>query len=104
MATAPQGPPPQLLRSIALAETSRRPKGTAAATACAKREHDRPGKPCSFDQVRFIDLLGRLEKVEPQQDQPSVQTLDERWQFASCQVIRTTYLRSGTVAHTSVSF
>ena len=67
-------------------------------------EPDRPGKPRPFDEVRFADLLSRLETIEPRQDQPSVQTLDERWQFASCQVNRTTYLRTDTVAHTSVSF
>jgi len=67
-------------------------------------ERERSGKPRRFNEVRFTDLLGRLETVEPQQHQPSIQTLDERWQFASCHVTRTTYLRTGTVAHTSVSF
>ncbi len=75
-----------------------------AAILEALLEHDRPAKPCPFDLVRFIDLLGRLEKVDPQQHRPSIQTLDERWQFASCHVSRTTYLRTDTVAHTSVSF
>ncbi len=67
-------------------------------------EHHRPGKPRRFNEVRFVDLLSRLGTVEPQQTQPSVQTLDERRQFASCRVARTTYLQTGTVAHTSVSF
>jgi hypothetical protein len=75
-----------------------------AAILEALLEHDRPAKPCPFDPVRFIDMLGRLEKVDPQQHRPSIQTLDERWQFASCRVARTTYLRTNTVAHTSVSF
>jgi hypothetical protein len=75
-----------------------------AAILEALLEHNRPGKPRRFDEVRFADLLSRLETVEPQQDQPSVQTLDERWRFASCRVSCTTYLRTETVAHTSVSF
>jgi hypothetical protein len=75
-----------------------------AAILEALLERKRPGKPCRFNEVRFADLLSRLETVEPQQHQPSIHTLDERWQFASCHVSRTTYLRTGTVAHTSVSF
>jgi hypothetical protein len=67
-------------------------------------ERNRSGKPRPFDEVRFTDLLGRLEKVKPQQSRPSAQTLDERWQFASCHVNMTSYLRTGTVAHTGVSF
>jgi len=61
-------------------------------------------KPRQFDAARFMDLLSRLEKVKPQQNRPSAQTLEERWQFAACHVARTTYLRTDTVAHTSVSF
>jgi hypothetical protein len=61
-------------------------------------------KPRQFDTARFMDLLSRLEKVKPQQNRPSAQTLEERWQFAACRVSRTTYLRTGTVAHTSVTF
>jgi hypothetical protein len=64
----------------------------------------RPAKPLQLDEERFTDLLCRLETVNPRQHRPSVQTLDERWRFASCQVNRTTYLRSGTVVHTSASF
>jgi hypothetical protein len=75
-----------------------------AAILEALLERKRPGKPRLFVEALFTDLLGRLETVEPQQDQPSVQTLNERWQFASCHVTRTTYLRTDTVAHTSVSF
>jgi hypothetical protein len=75
-----------------------------AAILEALLENDRPAKPCPFDEIRFTDLLGRLEKIKPQQTPPSAQTLDERWQFASCHVARTTYLRTDTVAHTSVSF
>jgi len=68
-----------------------------AAILEALLENNRPVKPRRFNEVRFADLLSRFETVEPQQDQPSVQTLDERWQFASCRVTRTTYLRTGTV-------
>ena len=75
-----------------------------AAILEALLEHDRPVKPRRFNEARFADLLSRLETVEPQQDQPSRQTLDERWQFASCHVFRTTYLRTGTMARTGVSF
>jgi hypothetical protein len=64
----------------------------------------RPAKPLQLDEERFRDLLCRLETVNPRQHWPFAQTLDERWQFASCQVNRTTYLRTGTVAHTNVSF
>jgi hypothetical protein len=67
-------------------------------------ERKRPAKQRPFDEVRFTDLLGRLEKAKPQKHRPSAQTLDERWQFVSCQITRTTYLRTGSVAHTSVSF
>jgi hypothetical protein len=63
-----------------------------------------PGKPRPFDEVRFADLLTRLQKIKPEQSRPSPQTLDERWQFASCHVTRTTYLRTTTVAHTAVTF
>jgi hypothetical protein len=75
-----------------------------AAILEALLERDRPVKPRRFNEARFADLLSRLETVEPRQDQPSVQTLNERWRFASCHVNRTTYLRTDTVAHTSVSF
>jgi hypothetical protein len=75
-----------------------------AAILEALLERKRPGKPRLFDQALFTDLLGRLEKVKPQQSRSSPQTLDERWQFVSCHVTRTSYLRTGTVAHTSVSF
>jgi hypothetical protein len=75
-----------------------------AAILEALLERDRPVKLRRFNEARFADLLSRLETVEPQQDQPSVQTLNERWQFASCHVSRATYLRTDTVAHTSVSF
>jgi hypothetical protein len=67
-------------------------------------ERKRPGKPRLFDEQRFVDLLGRLETAKPQPSRPSAQTLDERWRFASCHVSRTTYLRTGSVTHTSVSF
>jgi hypothetical protein len=62
------------------------------------------GKPRQFDAARFLDLLSRLEQVKPRQNRPSAQTLDEQWQFAACRVSRTTYLRTGSVAHASVSF
>jgi hypothetical protein len=75
-----------------------------AAILEALLERQRPGKPRPFDEVRFTDLLGRLEITKPQQSRPSAQTLDERWQFPSCRVARTTYLRTNNVAHTSVSF
>jgi hypothetical protein len=75
-----------------------------AAILEALLERNRPGKPHGFDEARFADLLSRLEKVKPQQSRSSPQTLNERWQFASCRVSRTSYLRTGTVAHTSVSF
>ena len=75
-----------------------------AAILEALLERNRSDKPRRFSEVRFADLLSRLETIEPQQDPPSVQTLNERWQFASCHVNRTTYLRKDTVAHTSVSF
>ena len=75
-----------------------------AAILEALLERKRPGKPRLFDEIRFTDLLNRLEKVRPRPDRPSAQTLDERWQFSSCHVSRTTYLRTETVAHTSVSF
>jgi ARG/rhodanese/phosphatase superfamily protein len=75
-----------------------------AAILEALLERNRPAKPRRFNEVRFADLLSRLETIEPQQDQPSPQTLVERWQFASCRVNRTTYLRTNTVAHTSISF
>jgi hypothetical protein len=75
-----------------------------AAILEALLERNRPGKPRGFNEALFADLLSRLETVEPRQDQPSVQTLNERWRFASCHVTRTTYLRTDTVTHTSVSF
>jgi ARG and Rhodanese-Phosphatase-superfamily-associated Protein domain len=75
-----------------------------AAILEALLERDRPGKPRPLDQARFNDLLCRLEKLKPRLQRPSPQTLDERWQFPSCRVTRTTYLRAGTMAHTSVSF
>ena len=75
-----------------------------AAILEALLERKRPGKPRLFDEALFTDLLGRLEKVKPQQSRSSPQTLDERWQFVSCHVTSTSYLRTGTVAHTSVSF
>jgi hypothetical protein len=75
-----------------------------AAILEALLERKRPGKPRPFDEVRFTDLLGRLEAIKPRQHRPSAQTLDERWRFPSCHVARTTYLRTGTVAHTSASF
>jgi hypothetical protein len=75
-----------------------------AAILEALLERDRPGNPSPFDEAGFTDLLGRLEIVEAQQRRPSPQTLDERWQFASCHVNRTTYSRLGSMAHTSVSF
>jgi hypothetical protein len=61
-------------------------------------------KPRQFDAPRFMDLPSRLDQVKPRPNRPSAQTLEERWQFAACRVSRTTYLRTGTVAHTSVSF
>jgi hypothetical protein len=67
-------------------------------------ENNLPGKPRQLDQERFADLLTRLEKIKPEQRRPSAQTLSERWQFASCHVSRTTYLRTKSVAHTAVSF
>jgi hypothetical protein len=75
-----------------------------AAILEALLERNCPGKPRPLDEVRFADLLGRLETAKPQQSRPSAQTLDERWQFAACHVSRTTYLRTRTVAHTSISF
>jgi hypothetical protein len=75
-----------------------------AAILEALLERDPSHKPRRFDEVRFADLLRRLETIEPQQHQPSVQTLDERWQFTLCHVVRTTDLRTDTVAHASVSF
>jgi hypothetical protein len=75
-----------------------------AAILEALLERKRTVKPRPLDEVRFVDLLSRLETAKPQQSRPSAQTLDERWQFASCHVTRTTYLRVGSMAHTSVSF
>ena len=64
----------------------------------------KPAKPLRLDEERFRDLLARLEKAKPSQRRPSTQTLDERWQFATCRVSRTTYLKTKTAAHTSVRF
>jgi ARG and Rhodanese-Phosphatase-superfamily-associated Protein domain len=60
--------------------------------------------PRPLDKARFRDLLHRLETVQPRKERPSPQTVDETWQFANCSVKRTGYLRSGTVAHVSISF
>src|ERR1700730_16841902 len=57
----------------------------------------KPAKPLRLDEERFRDLLARLEKAKPSQRRPSTQTLDERWQFATCRVSRTTYLKTKTV-------
>src|SRR5260370_13893525 len=49
-----------------------------AAILEALLERKRPGKPRLFDEIRFTDLLSRLEKVKPRHHRPSAQTLDER--------------------------
>jgi hypothetical protein len=60
--------------------------------------------PRALDKVRFRDLLDRLETVQPRKERPSLQTIDDTWQFANCSVKRTSYQRLNTMAHTSVRF
>jgi hypothetical protein len=57
-----------------------------------------------LDETRFRDLLHRLETIQPRQERPSPQTIEDTWQFANCSVKRTTYQRLNAIAHTSVSF
>jgi hypothetical protein len=57
-----------------------------------------------LDKARFRDLLHRLETVQPRKERPSLQTIDDTWQFANCSVKRTSYQRLNTMAHTSVRF
>jgi hypothetical protein len=57
-----------------------------------------------LNETRFQDLLRRLETVKPEQQRRSPQTLEDAWQFANCRVRHTGYFRTGTVAHTSVTF
>jgi hypothetical protein len=60
--------------------------------------------PRPLEATRFRDLLHRLETVQPRKERPSPQTIDDTWQFANCNVKRTTYQRLNAIAHTSVSF
>ena len=60
--------------------------------------------PRALDKTRFHDLLHRLETVQPRKERPSLQTIDDTWQFANCSVKRTSYQRLNTMAHTSVRF
>jgi hypothetical protein len=60
--------------------------------------------PRPLEETRFRDLLHRLETVQPRKERPSPQTIDDTWQFANCNVKRTSYQRLNTIAHTSVSF
>ena len=62
-----------------------------AAILDALLEKVKSGKARLLDEMRFADLLGRLEQVKPRQHRPSAQTPDQRWQFASCHATRTTY-------------
>ena len=61
-------------------------------------------QPRPLDKTRFKDLLDRLETIQPRRQRPSPQTVEDSWQFANCNVKRTTYQRLNAVAHTSVSF
>jgi hypothetical protein len=60
--------------------------------------------PRPLHETGFRDLLHRLETVQPRKERLSPQTIEDTWQFANCSVKSTSYLRTSTVVHTSVSF